>query len=394
MAGVVLIKWGVISAAGDITMAAIVRTAGSQTREAIIDLIEPIAAQIIKDDPTIIAAAEQAAEEAVAQEIASAGVIIGIPTSPVGVSTRTTLPISWIHRVMSSPYASTYSATYDGVWNGSSRFGKNIPLLDDAKQTVADAVIPDTIARKSDIPVVPPIPSATLGERAVSSVVPIFGARVASAAADSTACAVVMVGSSTTSRMPGFVVRLAQFVQRTFVVSNQSAVQASSTATFTKNNDPGIHVYNAGEPNTTSVNYLTNAEIDLIAALQPALVQHMVGSNDYQFGRSPADYKAQIEAKLAYFDSVLTVPCQHVLVQPYQRMDVTNPAYPWADYGLALKQIADARANTVYVDINDAYVANGVPGSDPLNLIDTDNIHQTARGDRFMADLLSGFYLA
>ena len=64
---VVLIKWGVIAAAGDITMAMIVNNPSSQTRAAIVDLIQDVAAQIIASDPTII----QAADEAVAGALTS-----------------------------------------------------------------------------------------------------------------------------------------------------------------------------------------------------------------------------------------------------------------------------------------------------------------------------------
>lgn len=68
-----LIYWGEVNAAGDITMAAIVSTPGTQTRAAIAALIQSIAAGIIADDPTII----QAAEDAVAQALVDSRVVIG-----------------------------------------------------------------------------------------------------------------------------------------------------------------------------------------------------------------------------------------------------------------------------------------------------------------------------
>lgn len=48
-----LIYWGSINAATDQTMATIVRTSGTETRQAIIDLIGPIAADILANDPAI-----------------------------------------------------------------------------------------------------------------------------------------------------------------------------------------------------------------------------------------------------------------------------------------------------------------------------------------------------
>lgn len=65
-----LIYWGEVDAASDITMAFTVNTIGTLTRQAIIDLITPIAAGIIADDPAIIEAAEAAVNEALSTILA------------------------------------------------------------------------------------------------------------------------------------------------------------------------------------------------------------------------------------------------------------------------------------------------------------------------------------
>lgn len=61
-----LIYWGEVNAAGDITMASIVNQQGTQTRSAIMALIQNVAASIISSNPTVIAAAEAAVANAMA----------------------------------------------------------------------------------------------------------------------------------------------------------------------------------------------------------------------------------------------------------------------------------------------------------------------------------------
>lgn len=60
------------AAATDDSMAMQVRRNGSESRSAVIDLIEPVAAGIIADDPTVAAAAAAAANDAVLSVLALA----------------------------------------------------------------------------------------------------------------------------------------------------------------------------------------------------------------------------------------------------------------------------------------------------------------------------------
>ncbi len=68
-----LIYWGEVDAASDTTMAFTVNTPGTSTRDAIIDLIEPIAADIIAGNPTVIAAAEAAVANALEPALQTTG---------------------------------------------------------------------------------------------------------------------------------------------------------------------------------------------------------------------------------------------------------------------------------------------------------------------------------
>lgn len=214
-------------------------------------------------------------------------------------------------------------------------------------------------------------------------------------------CRLVFVGSSTTAgnnaTAPAnrYVNLLMGMIQAAYPsgLGTEASVLASASADFgTLSSALGVHGYNGGEGGTTSATYLTAAERTKIAALDPRMVQHMVGSNDFRNGVPVATYKANVLAAITDLKSKIAGPCVHVLVQPYQRFDsaaLAAAVAPWSDYGKALADIAAADPNNVaYIDLSAAYAVVGIPGADPLDLIDTDGVHQTDAGHALMADLL------
>lgn len=151
---------------------------------------------------------------------------------------------------------------------------------------------------------------------------------------------------------------------------------------------PGLHFYNGGEGGTRSDSYLPQARVDKIAAIDPAIIFHMVGANDGSGNVAPATYKANMLDALARVDAATPGNPVHVLIHQFQRWDQWG-SYAWTEYRDQLKAIADADPSRfVFIDLNPAYVALGIPNTDPLNLIDTDNIHQNNAGHELMADLL------
>lgn len=341
----------------------------------------------------IIGVAEEVVPPIVQRELEDLGPVVAIPTGAVGTSSRDRLPIGWTNRTMNDAYSDTYSDTYTATWTTGGFFGKDVPLLRNDTGVLFDSVIPSNVARKSDIP---DSFEATIPERTVTPLVPIFGARVAAAIIDQDPCAVAFAGSSTTATMPGYVVRLMSVIQQAYnVAGNQSAVQKDSDAIFSKLTRAGLHGYNAGQFGLTSANYLTDEESDRMMLLEPALFLHMIGSNDFRNQMAPATYRANLEDRLDYLDGKATKPVQHLLIHAYERFDFTPATYEWNEYRDVLADIADDRGEGVaFIDLSAKYAAVGVPSSDPLDLIQTDNIHQTPRGNRFMADLIASRIVA
>lgn len=207
---------------------------------------------------------------------------------------------------------------------------------------------------------------------------------------------VVFAGSSTTAGNNAttdanrYVNRVVAAMQAAYPSGGtEPAVLASDTASFgTLSTALGIHGYNAGAGGTNSGNYLSG-RVSSIGAINPRAVVHMVGSNDFQAGMAVATYKANVQARIAELNAAIATPCVHVLVHSYQRLDVTTPAVPWADYGKALAEIAASDpANIVFIDLSGLFVAVGVPGADPANVIDADNIHGTNAAHQMMAEAL------
>lgn len=336
------------------------------------------------NDPVLV----QAANNAVAAKVAEVGLVSAIPTRSYTSSSRTTLPLSWADKQLRSTYPSTYPETYVGEWVTGDLFGKPVALVDPVSNTLPESLIPSGIPRMADLDKVGQS-LASVAETRVREDLPIFGARVAVAASLSQPVAVVLTGSSTTAANPGYTTRLTKLTQAAYPVASQTAPQWSTSATFTKRDTAGIHVYNAGEGSTVSADYLTDAECDRIAALTPGLIVHIVGSNDFRNRVHPAQYETNMRSRLMALDSRLTAPCQHMLVHSYERFDSISPVATWSQYGAALERVAVGRSDTVFVDLSGRFAAVGVPSSDPLGLIGPDHVHQTAQGYRFMADLLS-----
>lgn len=209
-------------------------------------------------------------------------------------------------------------------------------------------------------------------------------------------CRIVFAGSSTTAgngasaKAKRYVDRLIVALQAAYPsgLGTETTVVDSTSASFgTLSTAAGIHGYNAGEAGTTSNGYLTSAEMTSIGALNPRAVIHMIGANDYLGNVDPATVKTNVLAKIAALKAATSGPCVHILVQSYQRLDATSPAYPWWAYGDVLREIAISDPDHVaFVDVSEPFRLSGVPGSDPLALI-ADTVHPSDSGHALLADL-------
>ena len=354
--------------------------------------VRRIAADVIASDPTIIEAAENAVDDAVAD----LDLIQAYPATPPVRTSLRYIPVHWDAKLLNDPYTDAYDDTYFSEWNNVGPRSGSLPVLDWENRIFAEQ-IPAGFARTSYVDsqiaeVVAQIPETFQTERHINSRLPIFAAHLAAARQAGEPCAGVIAGSSTSAQWPGYLQGLAPIIQSAYPVANPSAVQRSASADFTRLTNPGFHLYSAAQGGTRSDTYLTDEEAQKIAALDPAFIMHMV-VNDYSDQTDPAVYGANVLDRIEYLDTLLTKPTQHILAFPYARMAFNAHTYHWDEYGAALEQVASTRLDTVFVNLNDAYVAVGVTstGSDPLDLI-SDNLHQTSAGYRFMVGLFADVF--
>lgn len=170
-----------------------------------------------------------------------------------------------------------------------------------------------------------------------------------------------------------------------------AAVAVATSGSPARPTDPGLYFWNSGVGGATSADYYGSSRQTVATALQPNLMIHMIGANDFANQVALATYKSNIQAVLT--DARTRSPgVKHLLIHSFVRLDVTNPTIPWSAYGAILTQLADENADVIAaIDVSDLWAARGVltGGTDPDNLIGADNIHATDAGHAFLADTIA-----
>lgn len=170
----------------------------------------------------------------------------------------------------------------------------------------------------------------------------------------------------------------------------ESTPQTSTTPTWTTHTVPGVHGYATGAGGMTAETYLNENRRAAIAALEPAMIVHAVGYNDYNANVDPAVYKANLESNLDQLDAAMPGHLAvHLLVHQMERPLSTPRTYGWVEYATAMQEIAQERGNVAYVDVEPEFTACDFTGADPLVLLDTDGIHPSDAGHRLLGGLIA-----
>lgn len=199
-----------------------------------------------------------------------------------------------------------------------------------------------------------------------------------------------MLGSKETQEERGWFPLFIRALQAAYPTPTTSPAIRSESARFgTAPTLPGVYGFNAGQGGGTSANYIVTFEYDNVAALNPAAVVHAIGANDWAPGLiPPATFRTNVETAIDTIDSKVTKPTTHILVHTYRKNYAVASAAPWSEYRDALEAIANARTNVVFVNIEPPFIEVGIPGADPLDLLDADDVHQSDRGHAFMASTM------
>lgn len=154
----------------------------------------------------------------------------------------------------------------------------------------------------------------------------------------------------------------------------------------------GVRVYNSGLSGTDALSF-SGASASLyqrLAAISPRMVLIMLGANDYQAGTAPATFTTRMQTIIDRIVASVTPTPSILLVGTYARLDVFSPAHPWSDYLAAMAALASANPGIVeYLDISAPYPTTQAEDQASLVIDTADYVHQTDRGHRLMADLLT-----
>jgi hypothetical protein len=206
-----------------------------------------------------------------------------------------------------------------------------------------------------------------------------------------------MQGNNATAASKRVVNLLTGMVQRAYpnqVASDESTVQTFSTAT--KLTTAGVHGYNGGIAGTGTGNYLTDDMVTRATATLGLNVRfHLATTNDLRNGVNPATTKANLQTWLTKLKTAQSGPAIDILLQSYTPWDGTY-TFAASEYARVMREIAADPVNNgtvFFFDISDAYLPLGVPptatyGTDILDVIDTDNLHQNDKGHAYMAEVL------
>ena len=164
---------------------------------------------------------------------------------------------------------------------------------------------------------------------------------------------------------------------------------------------PGVHVVNGGMSGSTSASYVSSGMLSEIDALNPDVVIHMVGANDYALGVPLATFEQNVRDKIEAISAVAP-NAVHVLSDSFARPDVETPVTPWPEYGNRLKAIASSSDAISFVSMNSEWVsaqASSYNPVDPYRLTDWrlgagGGIHPSDAGHSLLASLMArGLYL-
>lgn len=273
------------------------------------------------------------------------------------------------------------------------------------------AATPDTLARRNasgQLPVATP----TSGSHAVNvtyldSVLDEFQpeSMIADelAAVNTSALVIVAAGDSTANgghvseASLRWVNRLAARIQAAHPKYSGSdpAVKTLAEAVSSPPSGAGVHMVNAGVGSTYASNYLTSTTGPQVAALNPDLVIHMVGVNDFYYDVAVSTYKTNLINRIAQLDTDASTPPKHLLVHVHRAFSAgitDGTAHEWQEYGAAMAEIAAAQSNVEYLDLDVWFRMTGVLGtSDPAGMIVADQVHMSIPGHAMTADAIGDF---
>jgi lysophospholipase L1-like esterase len=157
----------------------------------------------------------------------------------------------------------------------------------------------------------------------------------------------------------------------------------------------GARVYNSGKGSTSTVDFITTNAATIwqraVAIGNVNLVAMMMGSNDFSSSLNPVTFKANLLTIIHnVWNSLSATKPDIVLINSYKRFDQVGygTVYLHDQYADKMKELAAELDTVYYVDVSGLFPLVNDSVHDPLDLMNTDNIHMNDAGHRYMARIL------
>lgn len=151
----------------------------------------------------------------------------------------------------------------------------------------------------------------------------------------------------------------------------------------------GLRWWNGCEGNTTSATYFNATRRTALNYVQPDLVIHMIGENDYYYGTSISEYITNMESACAYIEAN-SPGSINVLVHSHGRNDVPSPVASWNAYRDALQAVANNNPSRRYfIDTMEYFYPLGTMNSSLSGMgMLFDTVHPNDAGHRYLAKII------
>lgn len=150
----------------------------------------------------------------------------------------------------------------------------------------------------------------------------------------------------------------------------------------------GLQWYNSAKTNGVAADYFGESEKTQLGYIDPHIVIHNIGNQDYKNQTPIVDYQSAVQAACEFVEANSIPGVLNILVHAQPRNDVSAPAISFSQYHNALKAVAALKpTQRVVIDAN-SYFSPLRLWSDDKQAMLSDVAHLNETGHSFLADII------
>lgn len=169
--------------------------------------------------------------------------------------------------------------------------------------------------------------------------------------------------------------------------------ECQAGVSVTSNQAPGVHTWEAATGGMMSGTYVPQGTVDNLATIQPHVVFHMIGTNDFANQVPLATFKANVLSAISRVWSA--VPgARQVLISPWPRINPVSVTMNWHEYVAVMGEIAQQYRGDerfTYLPWGQRWSRLGAPRVPNLWGVIPDHVHGNTSLHRELAGQLAGW---